>query len=375
MSSKAYELLAKVKDLSYISGTSRDSFLLQRLNLAEWRLYTMEYHWRGLEQSTDLTTTSPLLTLDVAPGTAWTAGDTITGATSGATCVVVAYVTTLTYTVRSVSGTFTLGEILSNGTYTADQGTSYPTITYTPYGVVPSAVGVIYTIRQVSDSPYQKLSFLSVPKFHEFIPQPTMYGYNKPTHYTWWGENLWFYPIPDAPYTLTIYHYARPVGMKIYTTGTAVHSGLTITGTSTHWLDNANVSAGMFFAYQSDVRSDGTYPWAEIASVSADGTATLAESYTGSLATGSYVMTSESIFPPDFDLALIYQAAIWENMRNREMGQSIQIMKEEYKEAFSGLLKTQRAHPDQIVEAGRFQTEPFILGDDAAKFPFIGGNL
>jgi hypothetical protein len=85
-------------------------------------------------------------------------------------------------------------------------------------------------------------------------------------------------------------------------------------------------------------------------------------------------MSSESIFPPDFDLALIYQAAIWENLRNREMGQSVQTMKEEYKEAFAGLLKTQRAYPDLVVEAGRFQTEPFILGDDAAKFPFIAGN-
>lgn len=69
-----------------------------------------------------------LMTLDVAPGGAgWAIGDTITGATSAKTCVIVQRITSLTYYVNQRSGTFTLGEILSNGTATADQGAANPT--------------------------------------------------------------------------------------------------------------------------------------------------------------------------------------------------------------------------------------------------------
>ncbi len=69
-----------------------------------------------------------LMTLDVAPGGAgWAAGDTVTGGTSTKTCKIVEVLTTLTYTIRDRSGTFTLGEILTNGTATADQGLLFPT--------------------------------------------------------------------------------------------------------------------------------------------------------------------------------------------------------------------------------------------------------
>jgi uncharacterized phiE125 gp8 family phage protein len=74
------------------------------------------------------------MTLDVAPGGAgWAAGDTITGNLSGKTCQIVEVLTTKTYIVWNRSGTYTLGEILSNGTATADQGAAYPTFlgTYT----------------------------------------------------------------------------------------------------------------------------------------------------------------------------------------------------------------------------------------------------
>ena len=85
-----------------------------------------------------------LLTLDVAPGGAgWAAGDTITGATSLETCVVVQVLTTKTYYVRDRSGAFTLGEILSNGTATADQGPANPTFFSTGYYLIGSAVDVL----------------------------------------------------------------------------------------------------------------------------------------------------------------------------------------------------------------------------------------
>jgi hypothetical protein len=68
-----------------------------------------------------------LLTLDVAPGVAWAAGDTVTGVTSDATCEIVEVKSTKTFIVKNRSGAFTLGEVLTNGTSTADQGGANPT--------------------------------------------------------------------------------------------------------------------------------------------------------------------------------------------------------------------------------------------------------
>jgi len=73
-----------------------------------------------------------VIVLDVAPATAWAAGDIITGQTSAKTCVCVAKLTTLTYQVRERSGSFTLGEIIGvTGTPAklADQGAANPTFT------------------------------------------------------------------------------------------------------------------------------------------------------------------------------------------------------------------------------------------------------
>lgn len=85
--------------------------------------------------ATAWTVTMELMTLDVAPATTWAAGDTITGQTSNKTCIITQKITDLTYEVRSRNGAFELGEVLSNGTFTADQGASYPvfasTVTYT----------------------------------------------------------------------------------------------------------------------------------------------------------------------------------------------------------------------------------------------------
>lgn len=85
-----------------------------------------------------------LLTLDVAPGGAgWAAGDTITGATSNQTCIVVQVLTTLTYYVRNRSGAYTLGEIMSNGVATADQGAAHPTFSSSGYYLIGSSVDVL----------------------------------------------------------------------------------------------------------------------------------------------------------------------------------------------------------------------------------------
>lgn len=84
-----------------------------------------------------------LMTLDVAPGGAgWAVGDTITGQTSARTCVITTVLTTTTYYVRSRSGAFTLGEILSNGVDTADQGAANPTFA-TGYYLLGTGVDVL----------------------------------------------------------------------------------------------------------------------------------------------------------------------------------------------------------------------------------------
>ena len=84
-----------------------------------------------------------LMTLDVAPGGAgWAIGNTITGITSIKTCIIVTIITTLTYIVKSRSGAFTLGEVLTNGTDTADQGAANPTFA-TGYRILGTAVEVL----------------------------------------------------------------------------------------------------------------------------------------------------------------------------------------------------------------------------------------
>jgi|GEM_PF-317020 len=81
-------------------------------------------------------TNTETITLDVAPASDWEADDIITGQTSGKTCVVVAKVTALTYTVKDRSGTYTLGEIIGvTGTAAklADQGAAHPTFAGSVY--------------------------------------------------------------------------------------------------------------------------------------------------------------------------------------------------------------------------------------------------
>jgi len=85
-----------------------------------------------------------LMTVDVAPGGGgWAAGDTITGQTSTKTCKIVEVLSTTTYTIRDRSGAYTLGEILTNGVATADQGAAYPTFTPTKVEVLGYSAVVI----------------------------------------------------------------------------------------------------------------------------------------------------------------------------------------------------------------------------------------
>lgn len=76
-----------------------------------------------------------VMTLDVAPATPWLPDWTITGQTSLKTCVIVQYLTSLTYLVKNRTGAFTLGEIVGvTGTAVllADQGAANPTFANAP---------------------------------------------------------------------------------------------------------------------------------------------------------------------------------------------------------------------------------------------------
>ncbi|MCK5611570.1 hypothetical protein KAR91_57395 [Candidatus Pacearchaeota archaeon] len=67
------------------------------------------------------------LTIDAAPTpAAWVVGGTITGGTSGFACTVVEVLSDTVYLVTEPTGTWTDGEILSDGTNSRDTGTGFP---------------------------------------------------------------------------------------------------------------------------------------------------------------------------------------------------------------------------------------------------------
>ena len=375
MPSKAIELITQVKDFCKISDTSYDTLILQKLNLVQWQLYNSHFHWRDLETFTTLTTTETM-TLNVAPSTAWAVGDTITGATSLTTsCTITEVLSTLTFHVKNRNGSYTLGEVLTNGTYTADQGTAYPTFSSDSYIPAPTDLGILYDLRQTDVSPYAKLTYLTPQKFHSLIPQPTEFAEGSPLYYTWWGGRLYFYPIPDQSYDLTAFYYKKPTNMKLYSTVTAAHSGITWTGTTTFWLNNLNVVAGMFVAYQADVLSDGTYPWAKVAGVTTNTALTTTLAYTGAsgATTVAYWANSESTFTDFFDLALIYGATIMMGATFREIRESSPWFQEQYKEQLAGLAEAQVSIPDQrgiVEDFTPVAPQPNLTGQEY-KYPFI----
>jgi hypothetical protein len=136
--------------------------------------------------------TQELLTLDTAPATAWAADDTLTGATSGKTCIVVEKLTDYTYVVEKRNGTFTLGEVISNGTYTADQSSTYPIFSD-------------YKSSELTKTDYNEMS-----RFREGWRTATA---SEPTKYlTDFSEGyISVYPKPDITYVLRLSVYRYPV--------------------------------------------------------------------------------------------------------------------------------------------------------------------
>ena len=85
-----------------------------------------------------------LLTIDDAPAPAdFAAGAILTGGASEETCVVVAKLTSTTYIVKSRSGAFTDGEIISDGTNSVNCGAGYPTFA--------AAAAPEHEVRKITD--------------------------------------------------------------------------------------------------------------------------------------------------------------------------------------------------------------------------------
>jgi hypothetical protein len=101
------------------------------------------------------------MTLDVAPGGAgWSVGETITGQSSAATCKIAAKTSGTSYVVYQRSGAYIPGEVLTNGTTTADQGADYPTFTTSvtaSHYVDSSSTGTDYTVP--ANNVTKRLSF------------------------------------------------------------------------------------------------------------------------------------------------------------------------------------------------------------------------
>ena len=255
----------------------------------------------------------------------------------------------------------------------------YPTVTTTDgtsYVVAPSTLAMIYDVTQTSTSPYYKLEFVQVQNFHELVPQPSQYAEGPPRFYTWWGGRFWLFPIPDATYTLTVYGYLKPVNMKLYATGTAAHSSTTVTGTSTYFSNNANVDTTMFYAYQGDVRSDGTYPWSSISAVTDNDTMTIS-TYSGSSgsATVAYAASSASSFTEDFDLLLVYGTSIMYGGRLREFDSKLmEWLIGSYAKTLAALVDAQTTFPDYTPILEDFSpTRGKMFRGEEYKYPFIMG--
>ena len=74
------------------------------------------------------------LVVDTVPApAAWVRGATVTGASSGVSCNIIAVVTTKIYLINGRTGIFTSGEILSDGVNSVDCASGYPTIAEAGY--------------------------------------------------------------------------------------------------------------------------------------------------------------------------------------------------------------------------------------------------
>lgn len=306
MTTKALELISKVKDFANLDVSTEDVFILRRLNDVQWALYNMNYHWKPLEGYPTCSTTSAV-----------------------------------------------------------------------SYVAIPSTVSIIYDVRQTSSAPYATLRYVDPGRFHTVIPQPTAYTNQKPVYYTLWGGRIWLYPIPDATYTLTLFAYLKPVNMKVYQNSSAtLATTSTISAATAAFASNSNVDTSMYFAYDADIRSDGTYPWSSISAVSSNSSLGISV-YGGAGSSGAATCASPASFNEDFDLAMVYGTLLQSAVKFGEIKERLTFFQAEYDRQLSALIKTNAKQPSYKPVAREFDAngdQPF-LGDYEAKFPFVKENL
>lgn len=133
-----------------------------------------------------------VLTLGVPPVTAWSVGDTITGVSSGSTSIVKTVVSIGKYVVTNLSGAYTSGEVLTNGSVQADQGTPYPLVT-------------IYKSIDLDKSTTLQMDERSSSWVGEDNDEPRKYiiDYN--------ARLITFYPPPDSSYQVKLSVYRYPI--------------------------------------------------------------------------------------------------------------------------------------------------------------------
>lgn len=156
-----------------------------------------------------------------------TTGTILTGASSGATGVLVGIYTTDTtnYYIEDVSGTFTIGEVITNDTASAN----YATLTSATYNIYEPAVTITdpktpeYALSVEKASGGRGAALVSFP---EFAPQFDAFGHMQVTQMQAAGEYYHYgYDIAGAYYTQTVGSGAvvlNALGASmIYSTGTA----------------------------------------------------------------------------------------------------------------------------------------------------------
>jgi hypothetical protein len=114
---------APIKQLTWTLGASTKGNTTAAVGQMKYR--KTDNTWAAVAAFNDGT---ELLTLDVAPATPWLAGETVTGQSSTKSALIVAVTSTLTYQISGRTGAFTLNEVLTNGSVTADQGAAHPQV-------------------------------------------------------------------------------------------------------------------------------------------------------------------------------------------------------------------------------------------------------
>ncbi len=89
------------------------------------------FEWPFLTDRTELVAVQTL-TVDSSPtAAAWAAGATLTGGSSGTTATVLSKTSNTVYVIAYLSGDFTDGEVISDGTNSVDCAAGYPTVAVT----------------------------------------------------------------------------------------------------------------------------------------------------------------------------------------------------------------------------------------------------